>query len=208
MVDDSTSIYLPKINNVKARFKVHSSEIDLLKKSVIAFGVTVAKLESVEEDNIKKKRKKVKPAFRQLHNFTVIRGKNTYMIWNKNGVVNITGIKCLCHLSEAVSDFCLLFGVNEKIISQPIIDNLTATGNFNRSINLLRLQEIIRKDEIITSINSVIYNPSYFPGTFCRTNSSTTCIVFPKGVYNVVGAKCRTDIQEIMKEMSALILRL
>jgi len=210
MVEEQTSLKKPKINNVKARFTVHPSEIDLLKKSVQAFGVkTLRNAKKKYKKKIKKKGNNKKKLFQQYHNFTVLRGKNTYIVFTKSGTVNITGVRSLTVLSRAVNNFCKQFGVNKDLITRPIIDNITATGSFQRPINLLKLKQLVNNNKENTSgIISVASNPSYFPSAFCRTSNSTTCSVFEKGTYNIIGAKCQKEIQEVMKQMNALIQKL
>jgi hypothetical protein len=64
MVEEPTSLKKPKINNVKARFTVHPSEIDLLKKSVQAFGVkTLRNAKKKYKKKIKKKGNNKKKLF-------------------------------------------------------------------------------------------------------------------------------------------------
>jgi len=200
-----STVYWPKINNVKARFRVHPSEIDSLRRAVLTFSIEADK-SFINSRNSKKKRRK--EVFKQYHNFVVIREKHTYIIFTNKGVVNITGIRCICLMPEAVKDFCLKFCVDVGKISQPIIDNITATGNFGRPINLLKLRQLINKKEINSNITSVTSNADHFPSAFCRTVGSATCSIFQKGVYNIIGAKCREDIQELMKHMAVLIQRL
>jgi TATA-box binding protein (TBP) (component of TFIID and TFIIIB) len=206
MVEEKTSFIWPKINNVKVRLKVNHSDIETLHRFALAFGCANPNVSY--EKKRKTKKLKVKPLFKQGHNYMVIRGNNVYTVFHKTGAVNITGIKCLCLVPKAVTDFCIQFGVNENLISTPIVDNCTATGNFNRAINLFQLKDLVNKEKNSLAIYSAAYNPGHFPAAFCRTVGSTTCSVFPKGVYNIIGAKCLEDIGEIMKHMTALILRL
>jgi len=203
--ESTTTVYWPKINNVKARFKIHSSEIDLLRRSVLTFGIKTKKL-IITSSSSKKKRKK--EIFKQYHNFCVIRGKHTYIVFTNNGVVNITGVRCLCLMPEAIKDFCLKFNVDVTKISQPIIDNITATGNFRRPINLFKLKKLINNNKNTSKITSVTSNSEKFPSAFCRAAGLATCSVFQEGSYNIIGAKCREEIQELMKWMSVLIQRL
>jgi|GWRWMinimDraft_5_1066013.scaffolds.fasta_scaffold27304_1 TATA-box binding protein (TBP) (component of TFIID and TFIIIB) len=214
----------PSINNVKARFSVHPSEIDLLRSKVIKFAsrppqdIPLKPLtyflrrkdpkKYSKSISLRRKEKKRKQEFKQHHNFIVFRGKHTYIVFTQSGTVNVTGVRCLCGVNNAVMEFCSNFGVNIDLITEPVIDNITATGSFNRYINLAKLKRLVNNDENISPIISISSNPNYFPSAFCRTIGSTTCSIFEKGTYNVVGAKCRADIQEIMKEMAALILRL
>jgi TATA-box binding protein (TBP) (component of TFIID and TFIIIB) len=206
MTNQLTSIHQPKINNVKARFTVHQSEISLLLKSLLAFGAS--SIEPIRKREKGERKRKVKQLFKQYHNFIVIRLQHTFIIFPKSGTVNVTGVRCLCLLSKAVEDFCVKFGVNSNLITIPIVDNITASGKFDRSIDLLKLKKIVNNPNNTSSIISVTSNPSYFPSAFCRTIGSTTCSVFPKGSYNIIGAKCQKDIQEIMKHMTVLIQKL
>ena len=203
--ESTTSVYWPKINNVKARFKIHSSDINSLRRSVLKFGVETKK-SFINSTSSKKKRKK--EIFKQYHNFCVIRGKHTYIVFTNNGVVNITGVRCLCLMAEAIKDFCLKFCVDETKISQPIIDNITATGHFRRPINLFKLKQLINNNGNTSKITSVTSNCERFPSAFCRAVGLATCSIFQEGSYNIIGAKCRREIQELMKHMRVLIQKL
>ena len=132
-----------------------------------------------------------------------------FIIFFKKGAVNITGIKRFDDLSNAVENFCATFGINLQNISNYIIDNVCAHGNFGRALDLEDLkQRINRKEHVSSRIETATLNISYFPAAFCKTFCIGTVLVFYSGKYNIVGAKCQQQVDEIFQEILVYISKL
>lgn len=193
----------PKISNVKVHFTVPSDGVDSLKKSI-------ARIAKRPTKTVGKKQE-----FKQHHNFIVFRGRFVYNIYKESGTINVSGIPCEDDISSAITEFCNVFDINNNFVdlNDVTVDNITASGNFNRSINLHALKEIGNNKHSESIIASIASNTCYFPAAFCRTKTKEdkgigTCIVFSSGKYCVVGATCRANIQAVVMGVAALIWKL
>lgn len=198
MEDQETSS--PLINNIKVRVVVASSALLKLK-------LRISKLNQNTGYILRgKKRKKI---FQEHHNFIVYHSLYTFTVFFNNGAVNITGIRNFDGIDNAISNFCQEFNVNANDVSSPTIDNVTASGDFKVYIDLQNLKQLINASENTNSlISSACFNTSYFPACFCRTFSIGTVAVFGNGKYNIVGAKCLENVNNIFQAMSVYITRL
>jgi TATA-box binding protein (TBP) (component of TFIID and TFIIIB) len=190
----------PLINNIKVRVTVDSSALAKLKLRIS---------ELAKNTGFVLKRKRRKPVFSQFHNFIVYRSSYIYTIFANNGAANITGIPSFEEIDNAIVSFCQEFHVEATDVSSPTIDNLTASGDFKIYIDLQNLKQLIN---ISTNKNSVIssacYNTGYFPACFCKTFSIGTVAVFGNGKYNIVGAKCLENANQIFQAMIVFITKL
>lgn len=195
----SSGVLEPIVNNIKIRLSVCSSALPQLKRSIQL-------LDTTSGDLVGAKRKRV---FKRHHNFIVFRNKYVFIIFFDSGAVNITGIKSFGYITEALKTFHSTFGIKRRHVTDLIVDNVSANGDFGHQINLSHLKQLINKteegDKLITSAS---FNVNYFPAVFCKTFKIGTILVFSSGKYNIVGAKCQSHLQEIFKETSALISKL
>lgn len=186
----------PTVNNIKIHLRVHKSSIPILKKSIET-------LREQSGDLLGKNRKKL---FNKHHNFVVFRNSYVFIIFYTKGAVNITGIKDFIYISEAVENFCATFCIPSTQITEYVIDNVSANGDFGKTVDLRSLKHHINKQEDRSNlINSVSFNTNYFPAAFCKTFSIGTILVFCSGKYNIVGAKCREDVQKIFETVVVYI---
>jgi TATA-box binding protein (TBP) (component of TFIID and TFIIIB) len=179
----------PVINNIKIRFTVIESQLPTLRDEI-------RKISEVKD----------KKTFKKLHNFIVFRSSFIFTIFFKSGTVNITGIQRLTDISQAVSVFCQTFDISRRdIVDSIIIDNITASGSFNRDINLRNLKEKINGGKNESRIKSASFNPNYFPAAFCKTFGIGTILIFGSGKYNIVGAKSQLDVMEVFNLATTII---
>jgi TATA-box binding protein (TBP) (component of TFIID and TFIIIB) len=181
---------LPVINNVKIHFKINRDQRLKLKEEI-------------------KKISEVKHIKRH-QNFIVFKSSYAFIIFPKSGTVNISGIKSLSDISNAIHCFCATFDISRSSISsEAIVDNITATGSFGQEVNLKTLKETINsKEKNQSQISAAAFNPNYFPAVFCKTFGIGTVLVFGSGKYNIVGAKCQEHVLEIYRLISVLIKKL
>jgi TATA-box binding protein (TBP) (component of TFIID and TFIIIB) len=209
----------PRINNIKVRFNVTECALKILESGIESVCSESASL-------FTKVGKKQRPIFSRSHNFVVFRDVFIYTIFPNSGTVNATGISCYKDISKAVVLFCRKFGLRRKChLSRAfsfsdflqrrhqrkrfIVDNITATGTFGKSIDLRLLKkEINTPTDGGVSRLTASYNISHFPACFCRSHCYGTIIVFSTGKYNIVGSKCRTDVKTAYQIMLASINKL
>jgi TATA-box binding protein (TBP) (component of TFIID and TFIIIB) len=186
---DKDLVQPPVINNIKIRFSVASIALPKLKKGI-------KKISDVKD----------KKTFKKLHNFIVFKSEYVFIIFFNCGTVNITGIKCLTDISQAVYIFCQTFDISRgNLAGSIIIDNITASGSFNREVNLRTLKEKINDSENKSRINSASFNPNYFPAAFCKTFGIGTILIFGGGKYNIVGAKSQQDVTDVFNLAKELL---
>lgn len=200
LLAEDAAITLPEINNIKLRFLVSNSAVQRLKRGILRLACSSESLKSV---------KKKKPVFKEHHNFVVWRNSFVYIVFSQSGAVNVTGIRRYSDISKAVVLFCREFGLRRRHIGRVTVDNVTASGDFGGGVNLRLLKKSIncRGSEEKQLIRSASYNISYFPACFCKTFTVGTVIVFASGKYNIVGAKCRADVETVFRAMLALMKR-
>jgi TATA-box binding protein (TBP) (component of TFIID and TFIIIB) len=172
-----------KITNIKISVKCQNISLDTVKQHL-------------EEDKI---------FFRVYNNYIVTKDKYTYIIFKKNlkntdntSHVNITNIKSLEYLSEAINKLCL-FDKNTKLLNYTI-DNITVSKNFNRKLNI---SEILLK---IPNHISVTYNSEIFPGIFLKfPQKAGTAILFHTGKCVLLGCKTYANIENILLSLSTIL---
>jgi len=173
----------PKINNLKVHIVLTESGTRKLKLGLFAEGRE-----------------------QKYSNFAVVRSKHTYIVFT-SGFVNITGIRSFTERPTVIPLFCQEFGVTtDDIASDIVIDNISAAGNFQRRVDLKRLQRIVNKRKTQHStFFSVHFDRNFFPGAFCKTRGLGTLTLFPSGKYVVVGSKCLEHVEKIFQQMCVLM---
>jgi TATA-box binding protein (TBP) (component of TFIID and TFIIIB) len=201
MIEEETcAATKPTINNIKLRVVVNPAAIWKLEE-----GIKKVCLLSGEAKNVKNK-----PVFKKHHNFIVFRNGYVCIVFAKSGVVNITGISAPSLISHAVLQFCSDFCLRRKDVGVATVDNTTASGSFNRHIDLRRLKKLVNsgvdKPSLITS---AAFNTNYFPACFCKSYERLgTSIIFSSGKYNIVGGKSRSNIRAVFLATLALVQKL
>lgn len=114
---------------------------------------------------------------------------------DKNVHFNVTKIKKI----ENVFDFLFFFSVNyfsfdTKLLSLTI-DNITASFNLHRKINLIKLRDYFQH---------FTFNPERFAGFFIKKKEGTI-IIFRNGKVNIVGCKSPKIVEEIWKEIEPIL---
>jgi TATA-box binding protein (TBP) (component of TFIID and TFIIIB) len=180
----------PVINNLKIRFTIFRKQLPKLREEI-------KKLSTVQ-------------SVKTHHNFIVFKNSFVFIIFFNSGTVNITGIKSFSNISDAICCFCTTFNISRSSIkSETIVDNITATGSFGRTVNLRNLKETINNGgKTESKISAASFNPNYFPAVFCKTFGIGTVLVFGSGKYNIVGAKCQEHVLEIFRLISVFIKKL
>jgi TATA-box binding protein (TBP) (component of TFIID and TFIIIB) len=186
----------PSVNNIKVRVKVEESALSRLR---------LALLELEKNTGHTPKKKKI---FQRYHNFIVYRSSYTFTVFFDKGAANITGIPNFLSAPHAIQSFCEQFNVSKSELSTPIVDNVTASGTFDKFINLRELKRVINCPENEGSlISSASFNVNYFPACFCKTQSIGTVAVFGSGKFNIVGAKCQDHVDKLFQAIYVYISR-
>jgi hypothetical protein len=126
------------------------------------------------------------------NNILIFKNKYTFCVFEKKNNslhFNVTGIK---HYDE-IENFNIFFKTifPNSIILNLKIDNLTATFNINRKIDLLKLYHLSEK---------VKYNPERFPGLFLK-DCGKTCLIFRNGKIVILGCKTKKEVCEIWQKI-------
>ena len=125
------------------------------------------------------------------NNFLVLKDKFTYILFKPKREedichLNITKIKNFEYINEAIELGETLF--QGRILKNSInIDNITATFNLQKSINLKKFYEKYSKEY------SIRYNNERFPGLHFK-NKKGTLIIFHTGKITVVGCKSKENL--------------
>ena len=140
---------------------------------------------------------------KKKHNFFIVKERFTYMIYDKRGYINIANIKHWDELLNVARVFATSFRLDEeKLTSDRLqVDNITASGDFCRKINLLELNKhFCEKRADLTFPNAIYqYRRNRFPAAFIKTRQCGTVILHSSGRYCIVGAKNLTDLASIYK---------
>jgi TATA-box binding protein (TBP) (component of TFIID and TFIIIB) len=144
--------------------------------------------------------------FKQYHNFLCVYDRYTYIIFPKRMYVNITGVKNFEELPSVIPNFCKDFNIDIGLIeSNFVIDNLTASGHFGKSLNLADIQEYLNEGE--SPPFTVSYDRDIFPGAYCKHRLGTISL-FATGRFNILGVKCSQEIEEVFTSMLAITNKL
>ena len=134
-------------------------------------------------------------------NFIVVRGKYTYVIFkpNKEGVhhINITKVPSLEQVSSSVQHLRSM--IIEGELSQPRIDNLTATLNLQQTLNLYSLYDSMKQD-----FRNIRFCPWKFPALFWRQTCGTLYF-FASGKVNLVGFKTPEQLNDACRQCLAVM---
>ena len=133
-------------------------------------------------------------------------------MFSTGGTVNITGISSERVIPKALKYFCKIFNVKKSYISDITIDNISASGSFNRYVDLSFLKWFVNSQDANqinrNPISSVSFNANYFPAAFCKTFTIGTVVVFGSGKFNIVGAKCAQHVNQLFEAMSVNMRKL
>jgi hypothetical protein len=143
--------------------------------------------------------------YKKYDNYIVTKIKYTYIIFKKNIKnieeifhVNITNIPTLDYLSDAIN--VLRKCDNNITILSYSIDNITASKDFHRSVDIQKLLQNITKDIRAT------YNSETFPGIFLKyPDKFGTAILFHTGKCVLLGSKKIIHIESILESLTDML---
>jgi len=148
-----------------------------------------------------KKLKKITEGITWYHNYVMLRNRFIYTIFWNSGFINATGIKCKSHIKKAVKHFMHLFHFSRKKKRKIIIDNITASGNYNCNINLRQFTSMSFDKHVM----SIKWNRCFFPACFLRVYKHGTLTLFSTGKYNIIGSRTEESVNVIYKLGKTLI---
>ena len=143
-------------------------------------------------------------------NFVVLRLSHyVYIIFPKNGHINVSGIKTFHDINSALSVFNSHFHTTVQA-SNIKIDNTTAHGRFNvDKVQLTKLASCNPHEHFNISIR-----PYYFPSALLRpkvlqsstsSQTVTTCLLFSNGKFNIIGGKSIKTIEHTLYQLCVLM---
>jgi hypothetical protein len=108
---------------------------------------------------------------------------------------NVTKIKSYKDIFDFIFFFSKeYFSYDTKLISLKI-DNITASFNINRVLDLIKIKEIIPSSK---------FNPERFAGLFLKLKDGTI-IIFRNGKVNIVGCKTINVIRKLWNQMEPIL---
>ena len=114
--------------------------------------------------------------------------------------MNATGIKNYKDLACIIKKNCVLCDLSEECFYTSVtVDNLTASGKFEGSVDLHSLTVQAGRDYICR------FNPAIFPGVSIKIPNRGTILVFASGKFTIVGAKCFKNAMEVLTLTDAMI---
>lgn len=168
----------PEVKNVKCHFRIPSFDLPVID--------LLFRRRAYKDGGI------LRPV-KITNNFAVLRNRYVYTIFT-SGFVNVTKINCECKVQLAVTHLEELLQICTGLEDNPaVIDNIQASGNFFRYVNLLKFKRYVKQ---ITDIR-VSYNPEHFPGLNLKFGNRGTILIFTSGKYSIVGAKSMDDCDKI-----------
>ena len=135
-------------------------------------------------------------------NFSVVRHQYTYIIFKqKHGVhhINVTKIPCFRQIEDSLTYLKQL--VQQGCLSPLKVDNITATINFGRPLQLSYLYTALKNN------HKVRYAAQKFPAIFFSLTAGTA-LIFASGKLILVGHKTEAQLKEGVTECAATILKL
>lgn len=139
--------------------------------------------------------------FTKYQNFLTFHNKFTYIFFKSgDGVlnhINITKIKTVKHIKRAVKKLKKLF---KCVIKKVILDNIIATFDLKREINLCKILKV-------KLFKNIKYNIEQFPGLFVKFDTGTV-ILFHSGKSVLVGFKKKSDLKCVARLLIASMAKL
>jgi TATA-box binding protein (TBP) (component of TFIID and TFIIIB) len=128
------------------------------------------------------------------HNFTVFKKSAnnlyTYIVFPKNGYINVTGIKSYSQICSAIENFCNVFHFSKQHVHSFSVDNITASGQLLFELDLSKVSETF-------SVYCTRYDVNIFPGLLIKVQNLGTITLFSSGKYTIVGVKCIRQLAQI-----------
>jgi len=159
------------------------------------------KIEEIGLNTVKKILKKKNIFFFEKNNYLILKDIYVYVFFKSKSVskhVNVTKINNIEKIKSAISFLKeTLNEINVKIISETI-DNITATLNYQKEINLKNLANDL------SLFKNIKFNQEKFPGLFLKTKYATL-IIFHTGKINKIGFKDPNKLPKIIENTIKLI---
>lgn len=156
------------------------------------------KTSPISLDNVLDKFIELNMPLKNYKNFVVLKNKYTYTIFKTNAKsenhINITKIPNIEKIEKAIKH---LKNFIEFSVKNVTIDNIIATLNMNRSIDLVLVCE--RK-----LFESIKYNNELFAGLFVKFEKGTA-IIFHSGKIVLVGCKNIENLEWLTQNICAVI---
>jgi len=122
-----------------------------------------------------------------------------------NGFVNITGIKNIDQISDAISS--LKEHLNSDEILEPIIDTISSSWPKTIHLKKVNLHRIINSALKHPSVLSTKYNRERFPALFIKTNFGTI-LWFASPAIVAVGSKKLQDLTTLKELIDTIITQI
>lgn len=147
---------------------------------------------------------------RRVNNFFMYEKKYIYTIFPNSTKVGVTKIRTIEELNTVKAHFSSTFNIDIDSIGETVrIDNVSASGQYNKCLNLAVIQQIVNKVYRKDAGKFLIqFDRNIRPEAICRTFSFGNITLFASGKFFIVGAKCQTDVKRLYENMLAIIIAL
>lgn len=188
MHSQRTRMNFPKVNNVKAHWKVCNDTPLILPTEL--------------QDKV----------IHHTNFFTLRRNGYVYTIFLKNGHVNVSGIRNFNAIKDAMDTFNDQFVTNIHN-DNIIVDNTTASGRLPQEE--ICLHQFARSHQHLKEL-TISIRPHYFPSAVIRQkkkkgekkeerrNKKGTIVLFANGKYNILGCQTKESIEDTFNQLCVL----
>ena len=165
----------------------------------ISFKTSINCLNTVEKKCVEKD-----IVCKRYENFIVVKSQFTFIIFKKKRLsndinhVNATKIQSLEKIVECVNHFSSIFEIDRRDLSNIAVDNITASVNLNKNINLSQISNSNLK-KFTTK-----YHNEIFPGLFLKSKKGTI-ILFHSGKAVLIGCRNVSEIENLVKNLLMII---
>lgn len=131
---------------------------------------------------------------KKVNNFTIfsfLTNNSVKVIFFNPNFINITGLKSVKEGFLYTHLFLNLVNISSDNIRKIKIDNITASGDYNKKISL---EKLARK---LSQRFYVRYDQNIFPGLHLKIKELGSMLLFPSGKYSIVGTKCMNHARKI-----------
>lgn len=163
----------------------------------------------LEKEGVQLMTAKVKePHFRKINNFFMVSTSTfIYTIFPNSDKIGVTRVKqeqdLACLQAHFVSTFCLPTHVVKDTWR---IDNISATGSFQKEVNLARLKNLVNERyKKGSSLFLIQFDRNFRAEAICRTFSIGNITLFSSGKYFIVGAKTFSDVHLLVENLFSII---
>lgn len=175
----------PTVKNIKVHFRVCESKLGHLRERLAELYTTNKVIKHFN--------------FYILKKASCSDARFTYTIFPTNAYVNATGLSSFEDLATCLSEFGDILHLRRNQLKDFKIDNITASGQLSRKINLAAASSCLARSGIFCQASN------NFPGIVVKFPNLGTILLFSSGKYSIVGLKCAHNSTLIVQKVNAVL---